>query len=151
MKEWKWSTYEWMKQTLCFLNRAPYLRSHMLSPQFWEVVMSSPRFKGSWHMNEWYEKYYVLYAICYVLCAIWYIWWCMLLSWHDFPNPIWKVHWLSKFKFGRSTDFPNQNLASLLTWLSINYVVRKELLLLMHVIGVCLHILILSIVCTNPI
>ena len=66
---------------------------------------------------------YVLYAICYVLCAIWYVWWCMLLSYHDFPNP---------------------TLTIPLTWLSINPIVRIELFLVMHVLGVFLNIPILS-------
>ena len=47
----------------------------------------------------------------------------MLLSWHDFLNP----------KF-----------ASPLTWLSIIHIDRKDLFLIMHVLGVCLHIPILS-------
>ena len=68
----------------------------------------------------------------------------MLLSWHDFPNPnfessltfliqIWKVHLLSLSQFGKSTDLTFHNL-----------VVKKEISFLMHILGVFLHIPILS-------
>ena len=104
-----------------------------------------PRSYGIW-MNYMKDSMWYIYAIChviclrcYVMCAVWYVWWCMLLSWNDFPNQICQVHWLSKSKFGRSTNFRIPNLPSLLTWLSINHIVRKYLLLLMHVLGVCLH------------
>ena len=130
--EWtKWSTYRWMKQTLCFLRRLPSWGTIC-----WALILGSlnvksmiPRSHGIW-MNDMKEAmWYMLCAMvctiwrCYVLCAIWYLWWCMLLSWHDIPK---------------------LNLASPLTWLSINHVVKKELFLLMHVFGVCLHIPILS-------
>ena len=61
---------------------------------------------------------------------------------------------LSKYKLGKLTHFSNQNLESSLTFLIPiwqvnhltfhNHVVRKELFLIMHVLGVCLYIPILN-------
>ena len=61
------------------------------------------------------------------------------------------MEWLSWSKYGKFTNFPNPNLANLLTWLFINHVVRKELFLLMHVLSVCCIYPYIVQVCTNPI
>ena len=57
-----------MKKTMCVLKKAPYLMSHMLSPHFLEVLMSSPRFQGLMAYERMIGK--MLCAICNMLCAI---------------------------------------------------------------------------------
>ena len=137
MNEIKWNTYEWMKQTPCLLKRTPSLRSHMLSPHFWEVLMSSPWFQGLM-AYEWII-WTTLYVIWIMICAMWNMLCvvCKMISLMihgmTFQIQIWQVHWLSWSKFGKSTDLTFHN-----------HVVRKELFLIRHFLGVCLHISILS-------
>ena len=102
-----------------YLFEVPYVE-----PSFWKVLMSSPWFQYLM-TYEWmiWKKLCVIY---YVLFAIWCLWWCMLLSWHDFPNPNSGSSWTFLSKFGKFTDFHNHNLESPLTWLPIIMLLGKS-------------------------
>ena len=107
------------------LVEVPYVE-----PSFWKVLMSSPWFQGlipyermMW--TTWYD-------MCNALCAA-----CKMIS---MMMHVTLIAWLSQSKFGKYTYFPNPNLANPLTWLSIIHIDRREIFLLVHVLGVFLYI-----------
>ena len=75
----------------------------------------------------------------------------MLLSWHDFPNQFWKDKSLFYSKFGKLTNFPNPNLASPLTGLSIIMLLGKSYSYsCMSLVCACIYPYLVQF-CTNPI
>ena len=86
-------------------------------------------------------------VMCYMNCYMWYVLceiFCVVFKIISLMMHIILMAWLCKSKFCRSMEFPDQNLAGPLTWLSINHVVKKDLFFLIYVLGMYLHIPIIT-------
>ncbi len=135
--------YVWMNEAdSVFAKEGSLVEVPYVEPSLWEVLMSSPWFQGlmTYEWIIWKKLCVIFYFIWYVLYE--YVMCCVQYYKYDYSCYSHGMTFL--FQFDKSTDFPNPNLASLLTWLSINHVVRIELFLIMHILGVFLHIPILS-------
>ena len=69
--EWNEMKYVWMNEVdSVFAKEGSLVEVPYVEPSFFlKSLCQVHDSKVSWHMNEWYEKCYVLYAICYVLSA----------------------------------------------------------------------------------
>ena len=92
-----------------------------------DVMSLIPKSHGIWTNDMKDVICYMQYVMCFV-------------QYDTYDEACYSHGMTFLIQFGKSPNFPNSNLASPLTWLSINSISRKDLFLLIHVLYVFLHI-----------
>ena len=140
---------KWIEVDSVFSNADSLVEVPNVEPSFWKVLMSSLWFKGLM-AYEWmiWKK---LCVICYVL---WYVLYedvtCCVQ--YDFYDDACYSHGMTfLIQFGKFTNFPNLDLASLLTWPpKIMSLGKSYPFSCMSLVCACVYPYLVQ-VCTNPI
>ena len=108
--------YVWINEAdSVFVNKDSLVEVPYVEPSFWKVLMSSPWFPGlmAYEWMIWKKQGgigYVLWYVIYkdVICCVQY---------NIYNDACYSNGMTFLTQFGKFTNFPNLNLASLLTWL----------------------------------
>ena len=135
--EWNEMTYVWMNEAYSvFSKEGSLVEIQNVEPLFLgslDVKSMIQRYHGIWTNDMENVMSYMHYVMCYVqdvMCCVQNVMYDDACYSHGmtFLIQIWKVQSLFIFKFGKLTNFPNPDLASPLTWLSIIMLLERSIL-----------------------